>query len=318
MLGRPGVAQVVAALGRSILDGRDVLGRVMSRVPVRKVSMMATGFRAVAVSGLPRGTASRVLDVGAGSGLLVYALHLAGMREVEGVDPFLGADVRYANGATVRKAGFEDVTDTYDVVMLNHSFEHVADPGRTLEQLKSRLAPGGRAVIRMPTVSSEAYETYGIDYYGLDAPRHLTIFSRSGMDRLCREHGFRVVRVADDSDSAQFWASEQIRRRIPLASPESHYLNPRGSAFSTRQAMRMGTASARAEPAGPGRPGGLGDRTGMTCFRREPPGTSCLLRGRRGREHRPRAGRTRPRDRVLRRERHDPQPVRRQCRVRRG
>jgi SAM-dependent methyltransferase len=237
VLGRPGVAQVVGALGRSILGGRDVLGRLMSRVPVRKVSMMVTGFRAVAVSGLPRGMASRVLDVGAGSGLLVYALHLAGMREVEGVDPFLGADVRYANGATVRKAGFEDVTDTYDVVMLNHSFEHVADPGRTLEQLKSRLAPGGRAVIRMPTVSSEAYETYGIDYYGLDAPRHLTIFSRSGMDGLCREHGFRVVRVADDSDSAQFWASEQIRRRIPLASPESHYLDPRGSVFSARQAM---------------------------------------------------------------------------------
>ena len=89
----------------------------------------------------------------------------------------------------------------------------------------------------MPTVSSEAYETYGTDYYGLDAPRHLTIFSRPGMDRLCREHGYRVVRVADDSDSAQFWASEQIRRRIPLASPQSHYLNPRGSAFSGRQAM---------------------------------------------------------------------------------
>ena len=86
----------------------------------------------------------------------------------------------------------------------------------------------------MPTVSSEAYETYGIDYYGLDAPRHLTIFSRSGMDRLCQEHGFRVVRVADDSDSAQFWASEQIRRRIPLGVDRSRTTSTLVGRYSAR------------------------------------------------------------------------------------
>jgi SAM-dependent methyltransferase len=238
VLGRPGLAQVVGALGRSILTGRDVLGRLMSRMPVRNVYMMAAGFRAVAMAEPAHGVASRVLDVGAGSGLLVYALHLAGMAGAEGVDPFLTEDVAYANGASVRKAALADVTGTYDVIMLNHSFEHVADPGQTLEELKPRLASGGRAVIRIPTVSSAAYELYGTDWYSLDAPRHLTIFSRPGMERLCRDRGYRIVRVVDDSNSAQFWASEQIRRRIPLASPKSHYLDPRGSVFSARQLLK--------------------------------------------------------------------------------
>lgn len=235
VLGRPGVAQTVAALGRSILSGRDVLGRVMSALPVRNIYMMADGFRAVAVAESEAGTAAKVLDVGAGSGLLVYALHLAGMDAAEGVDPFVDADVRYANGASVRKADLAEVQGSYDVIMLNHSFEHVPDPGQTLEQVKARLAPGGRAVIRIPTVTSAAYRTYGTDWYSLDAPRHLTIFSREGMNGLCRRHGLRVVRVVDDGNAAQFWASEQIRLRIPLASPHSHYLDQRASQFSRRQ-----------------------------------------------------------------------------------
>jgi SAM-dependent methyltransferase len=238
VLGRPGVAQVVGALGRSILSGRDVLGRLMERAPNRNVYMMAGGFRAVASAGSAAGMDGRVLDVGAGTGLLVYALHLAGMTGAEGVDPFLTEDVSYRNGARVRRADLGEVEGTYDVIMLNHSFEHVPDPGQTLDQLRSRLAPGGRGVIRIPTVSSHAYDTYGVDWYSLDAPRHLTIFSRQGMQALCEKHGFTVVRVVDDGNSAQFWASEQIRRDIPLASPASHYLDPRGSDFSARQVWR--------------------------------------------------------------------------------
>jgi hypothetical protein len=55
---------------------------------------------------------------------------------------------------------------------------------------------------------------------------------------LFRQHGYRVVRVVDDSNAAQFWASEQIRRQVPLASPRSHAIDPRGSAFSTRQILK--------------------------------------------------------------------------------
>jgi SAM-dependent methyltransferase len=235
VLGRPGVAQLVRALGRSVLTGRDLLGSAMSRVPNRNVYMMAAGFRSVAVAD-PRPTLDgRVLDVGAGSGLLVYALHLAGMTHAEGIDPFIPHDLRYANGARVRRAELADADGLYDVVLLNHSFEHVPDPGAVLDTLRERLRPGGSAVIRMPTVSSEAYDTYGMDWYSLDAPRHLTIFSRQGMGELCERHRFEVVRVVDDSNSAQFWASEQIRHDIPLASERSHYLNTRRSMFSRRQ-----------------------------------------------------------------------------------
>lgn len=235
VLGGPAVARVVRALGRSVLVGRDLLGAGMSRLPNRNVYMMAAGFRSVAVAH-PRPTLeSSVLDVGAGSGLLVYALHLAGMQNAEGIDPFIPRDLQYANGARVRKAELAEVSGTYDVVLLNHSFEHVPDPGAVLDTLRERLRPGGSAVIRMPTVSSEAYETYGTDWYSLDAPRHLTVFSRQGMAQLCERHGFDVVRVVDDSNSAQFWASEQIRHDIPLASERSHYLDPAGSMFSRKQ-----------------------------------------------------------------------------------
>jgi SAM-dependent methyltransferase len=253
VIGRPGVAQAVRLLGRSALLGRDVLaGTARRAVPLRQVRITLARFESVRVAGLSRGAQSRVLDIGSGTGALVYALSLAGLAEVTGIDPFNEADRVFDTGARVLRRSLEEVEGEYDLVMLHHSLEHVPQPRETLAQVRRLLAPGGRALVRMPTVSSAAYERYGTSWTQLDPPRHLTIFSRLGMERLCADVDLLIRTVRDDSSGVQFWASEQTKAGVPLVAETSHYINPKRSAFSAAQLRAWDKQSAQLNQQGRG------------------------------------------------------------------
>jgi SAM-dependent methyltransferase len=235
-LGRIGVRQFAAAVGRSRLLGRDLIGRSsVALVRRRQFQTLMSLLRSVHRTGLPRGPDTRILDVGSGSGVLVYALSLSGLRDVTGVDPFGGPDRILDTGARLLNRELGDVHGDYDLVMFHHSFEHVLDPRLALELATSLLSPGGRLLVRMPTVSSEAFERYGPQWVQFDAPRHITVFSRAGMDRLAETAGLEVVDTWDDSTSFQFWGSEQVVARVPLESPSSHMVHPAASSFSREQ-----------------------------------------------------------------------------------
>lgn len=55
------------------------------------------------------------------------------------------------------------------------------------------------------------------------------------MERLAKETGFRIIRVAYDSSEFQFWGSEQYLKDIPLSDPRSYPRNPDASIFSKEQ-----------------------------------------------------------------------------------
>jgi SAM-dependent methyltransferase len=178
---------------------------------------------------------SRVLDVGCGAGDLVSSLAELGFKCVEGVDPFIPHAIQYDNGAKVTKAHLGDLSGTWDVVMFNHSFEHLPDPMATLQRVHTMLAPGGVCMLRVPTVSSWAWEHYGVDWVQLDAPRHLFLFATKTMDVLARRAGFVVRQRVCDSTRFQFWGSEQYRHGIALNAPNSYDKNPAGGLFTTAQ-----------------------------------------------------------------------------------
>jgi hypothetical protein len=115
---------------------------------------------------------------------------------------------------------------------LHHSLEHAPDPLQLLIDLKKLLPADGSLLLRIPLAASEAWMQYGVDWYQIDAPRHLVIPSRKGMNILVKRAGYEILRVKYDSDETQFLCSEQYRRGIPLRDRRSYYNNPHQTVFN--------------------------------------------------------------------------------------
>lgn len=163
---------------------------------------------------------ARILDVGCGTGGLLDRLTRIGFNNLVGADPFIEADGESAEGVPLMKADLHDVDGKYDLIMFNHSLEHVPDPVSTLKVASGKLAVGGMCLARVPTTSSEAWTTYQADWVQADAPRHMVIPSRQGMAMAAESAGMRVVRTFDDSNLGQFLGSEAYRRDVSVTDPK--------------------------------------------------------------------------------------------------
>ena len=160
-------------------------------------------------------THSRVLDVGCGSGGLLNRLYHVGFRNLVGADPYL-AECRSIAGVTLLRASMEDLRDEFDLIMLNHSLEHMRFQQQQACHVARLLAPNGTAMIRVPIVSSYAWKTYGVNWVQLDAPRHLYLHSIPSLKLIVARAGMRVTRIGFDSTYFQFTGSEMIQRGTAL------------------------------------------------------------------------------------------------------
>jgi SAM-dependent methyltransferase len=182
---------------------------------------------------------SSVADLGSGNGEVLAWMLEQGFSNLAGFDPFLANDLQIAGQITIRARGLDALPDRWDLIMLNHSFEHMPAPADVLRGLRARLNEAGSVLIRMPVADSWAARTYGPDWAQLDAPRHLFIHTRRSMAVLAEQAGMAVTRVFFDSGPFQFWGSELYRKDIPLRDPRSPYEDPRPTLFSRAEMRRF-------------------------------------------------------------------------------
>jgi SAM-dependent methyltransferase len=138
----------------------------------------------------------RALDVGCGSGLLMR--NLAGVGwEAEGLewDPAAAAVAAAATGLHVSSGTVHDHADrgAFDLVVLSHVFEHLADPVRDLRRMGELLTPDGRIVLIYPNPRALAARRFGAHWLGWDPPRHLVIPPRSALPGMAARAGLRVA-----------------------------------------------------------------------------------------------------------------------------
>jgi len=157
---------------------------------------------------------ARILDVGWGSAELLRVLAELGFTSLTGIDKFLTKE-SIEGGIALRAAEISDVDGEFDLVMFHHSLEHVPNPIAALEDAYRLLAVGGTCLVRIPLLSY-AWEKYGVNWVGLDPPRHLVLMSESTTRNIAEEAGFEVAEVVYDSTSFQFSASEKYSLDIPL------------------------------------------------------------------------------------------------------
>ncbi len=220
---------------------RGLVGRILSWVYPNEAlrETVADRFPGGGASLVDLSTSSRILDVGCGSGAFLLALQEAGFRKIRGVDLYVERDIEYSDTLRISKGSIAACRGEWDIVTFHHSFEHLDDPGETLKTAAGLLAAGGSIVIRIPIVSSYAWEKYGVAWVQLDAPRHFFLHSRESMARLAETAGLRVARVVYDSTDFQFLGSELYLRDIPLMSEGSSVLTIAGSSFSPDEVERF-------------------------------------------------------------------------------
>lgn len=182
-----------------------------------------------------------IMDVGCGAGNLLQTLKSIGYHNLLGIDPYNDEHIQYESGLVIKKQLLEALAEQHeqhqhwDLIMFHHSFEHIADQHGTLESIHQLLKPNGCCLIRIPTVSSYAWQHYQLDWVQLDAPRHFFLHSVNSMKQLAEQHGFHIEQVAYDSNALQFWGSEQYQQGIALNDARSYAESPENSLFTTKQ-----------------------------------------------------------------------------------
>ena len=167
---------------------------------------------------------TRILDVGCGNGRnFLYPLAEIGFNNLLGCDPYLNETIQYENSLEIKNVSVFEIEGTYDIITYHHAFEHLPDPKENLEKILSLLSEDGVCIIRIPTVSSLAWEKYKTDWVQFDAPRHFFLHSKKSMEILAERTGFDLYKVAYDSTHFQFTGSEKYLKDIPLSDPK-----PRG------------------------------------------------------------------------------------------
>jgi 2-polyprenyl-3-methyl-5-hydroxy-6-metoxy-1,4-benzoquinol methylase len=178
---------------------------------------------------------SSILDVGCGSGDLLYGLRQIGFKNLLGIDKYIETDIQYENGLRILKKEIQEVNGKWDLIMFHHSFEHMPNQIKTLQKVSQLLSKNKICLISMPTTSSYAWAHYKTNWVQLDAPRHLFIHSIESLKLISEQVGLKLKEVFYNSTAFQFWGSEQYVRGIPLCSNQSYNQNQSNAIFSSAQ-----------------------------------------------------------------------------------
>lgn len=161
----------------------------------------------------------KLLDVGCGDGQFLSEMQTLGWN-VDGID-FDAAGIRAAKsryGLTLRHGDLRQADlagESFDAITMSHVIEHLVDPVGMLVEIRRVLKSGGCIVVTTPNVGSLGHRKFGAHWFGLDAPRHLNLFSTGSLSEIAQRAGFKIVRSDSTSASADifFGASFTMREK---------------------------------------------------------------------------------------------------------
>jgi SAM-dependent methyltransferase len=200
------------------------------------------------VMGLAARPGGRLLDIGCGVGdFLADMTHLG--WDAEGVETDSQViQVCRQRGLRVREGPLEHQhypDDSFDAITAKHVIEHVHDPVAMLRECARILKPGGRVMMLTPNLRSLGHRVFGASWIGLDAPRHLVLFSAGSLRDAATTAGLDVVRLWSTARPSGFtWrVSAELRRagRTTYAASRarSHRLMERAAERVVRLALLL-------------------------------------------------------------------------------
>ncbi len=139
----------------------------------------------------------RLLDVGCGSGDFLRWMQTRPGWQAFGVERNPGissVSVHHGTKITLGDANTLPFPDkSFEVVMLWTVLEHVEDPLSGLRECVRVLRRGGMLVVRTVTTDSWGAKWFGPYWVGFDAPRVMTVFSKSTLRQILEQTGVNVL-----------------------------------------------------------------------------------------------------------------------------
>lgn len=202
--------RVRARVQRAVSDraASDPLGRLLAGS--RFLRERAFYDRAVDEMLPRRAEPGRALDIGCGSGSLVAGLTSLGWQaEGSEWDAETARVARENTGATIHVGGVEELDPAlgpYDLVVMNHVFEHLPRPIDGLAAIRRLLSPGGRAVLVYPNPDSLGARRWGADHFHWDPPRHLVFPTVGAMEAHVGRAGLAIASIRTLARHVAAWS----------------------------------------------------------------------------------------------------------------
>lgn len=156
------MASSLAAGPGTGIEGLEVLRRSNFEILARRIDSAAP---------LP---GKKLLEVGSAKGWFLEAAARRGAA-VRGIEPEVAnAEIARANGFDVELGLFPDGLinrGPYDVIVFNDVLEHIPGPRGVIRDVAGLLAPGGLAVVNLPSSDGAIYHiARSLDRLGLSSP----------------------------------------------------------------------------------------------------------------------------------------------------
>jgi SAM-dependent methyltransferase len=178
---------------------------------------------------------SKILDVGCGSGRLIYSFKSLGFKNLTGIDPYTDRTINTKKVKILKKTIHEMDDQSFDLIILKNVLEHNPDQLETLTKISKLLDNNGISIITIPLKNEYIWNKYGTNWVQIDAPRHFFIHTLESLKILIGNTDLKIKSLIFNSDAFQFWGSEQYERDIPLMSENSFLINPKKSIFTNNQ-----------------------------------------------------------------------------------
>lgn len=161
---------------------------------------------------------SKILDIGSGTGRLLYSMQRSGFTDLLGIDPYISNDILGEKGLKILKTNIFQLHEKFALIMLHHSFEHMDKPLEVMQKLAELIEDDGIILIRIPVTGGFAWRKYRENWYQLDAPRHIFIHSIESMRILSKKSNLEISNIIFDSNESQFVSSEKYQLGLTLFS----------------------------------------------------------------------------------------------------
>jgi len=156
----------------------------------------------------------KILDIGCGLGWLLSSLSDEWDKYGIEVSQFASKHAKqFGNIHNGTLDDFPEVVD-FDIIVMNHVIEHLADPVAALNKIRSMLSDDGVFIIGTPDFDSAAARRYGDRFRLLNDPTHISLFSSDSMHRCLRDHGFKINKVEYPYFETLWFTEEDLLRLL--------------------------------------------------------------------------------------------------------